>query len=58
MIATWRSEGDDVLEFEVQAAGDGFGDGLHYVAVGFSRDEEMGDDTAIITSSDFQEHIS
>ena len=54
MIATWRPIDGGLLEFEAQAAGvAGFADGAHYLAVGFSRDGEMGDDTAIITSGDF-----
>ncbi len=44
MIVSWRQLDSETMEFEVQAsaAGLGFDDPLTWVAVGFSRDNDMG----------------
>jgi len=63
LVVTWRpnQEDDGLFDFEAQTFYEeedpdhGFvGDGLHYVAVGFSEDEFMGEDTAVIACTSLE----
>ncbi len=51
-VASWADNGDQTFTFEVQAAFDGGDgdDGDRYLALGFSEDSAMGEDTVVTTS--------
>ncbi len=59
-MATWSDNGDGTVQFEAQsleAEGDEtpIDDGNHWVGLAWSRDDDMGEDTVVISSAGFGE---